>query len=51
MSEFFAMSGYGQYLWPSFAVVIGIVVLNVVLARRALSAAMAAARRRMESQS
>jgi heme exporter protein D len=28
MSEFFAMSGYGKYLWPAFALGFGIVVLN-----------------------
>ena len=34
MNEFFAMSGYGIYLWPSYAIGLGIVALNVVLALR-----------------
>ncbi|MEJ0084091.1 MAG: heme exporter protein CcmD [Pseudomonadota bacterium] len=48
MSEFFAMSGYGKYLWPSFAIGFGIVVLNLVLALRALASAKQQARRRLE---
>ncbi len=32
MNEFFAMGGYGKYLWPSFALGFGIVILNLVLA-------------------
>jgi len=48
MSEFFAMSGYGQYLWPAFGVGLGVVVLNLVLALRALSNAKQQARRRLE---
>jgi heme exporter protein CcmD len=51
MSEFFAMSGYGKYLWPSFAIGFGIVVLNLILALRALAAAKQQARRRMEMSS
>jgi len=51
MSEFFAMGGYGVYLWPSFALGIGVIVLNVILARRSLAAAKAEARRRMEMRS
>lgn len=48
MSEFFAMSGYGKYLWPAFATGLGVVVLNLVLALRSLSNAKQQARRRME---
>ena len=51
MSEFFAMGGYGVYLWPSFALGIGVIVLNVILARRSLAAAKVEARRRMEMRS
>ena len=50
MSEFFSMGGYGIYLWPSFALGIGVIVLNVVLARRSLAAAKIEARRRLEMQ-
>ena len=51
MSEFFAMGGYGVYLWPSFALGIGVIVLNVILARRSLAAAKVEARRRLEMHS
>ncbi|HTU68029.1 MAG TPA: heme exporter protein CcmD [Steroidobacteraceae bacterium] len=51
MNEFLAMSGYGKYLWPSFGLVIGIVVLNLVLAWNSLKAAQAQAKRRLEMQS
>jgi heme exporter protein D len=50
MSEFLSMGGYGVYLWPSFALGIGIVLLNVVLALRSLAAAKVEARRRLEMQ-
>jgi len=50
MSEFFAMDGYGIYLWPSFALGIGVIVLNLVLALRSLSAAKLEARRRMDER-
>jgi len=51
MSEFFAMSGYAFYVWWSFAIGLGIVVLNLVLAIRSLSSAKQHARRRMETTS
>jgi heme exporter protein CcmD len=48
MSEFFDMGGYGKYLWPAFALGIGVVVLNFILAVNALKSAKQDARRRME---
>ena len=51
MNEFFAMSGYGKYLWPAFALGFGIVILNLVLAWLSLKSARAQARRRLEMQS
>jgi heme exporter protein CcmD len=48
MTEFFAMGGYGKYLWPAFVLGFGIVVLNLVLALNSLSSAKQDARRRME---
>ena len=48
MTEFFAMGGYGKYLWPAFVLGFGIVVLNLVLALNSLAAARKDARRRME---
>ncbi len=48
MSEFFAMSGYGRYVWPAFGLGFGIVVLIYVTALSSLSAAKREARRRLE---
>jgi heme exporter protein CcmD len=48
VSEFFAMSGYGKYLWPAFALGFGIVILNLVLALWSLASARKQALRRME---
>jgi heme exporter protein CcmD len=48
MNEFFEMGGYGKYLWPSFLLGFGVVVLNWGLAARALASAKQDARRRME---
>lgn len=48
MNEFFEMGGYGKYLWPSFALGFGVVILNVVLALSSLSGAKQDARRRLE---
>ncbi|MEN8167986.1 MAG: heme exporter protein CcmD [Pseudomonadota bacterium] len=30
MSEFFAMGGYGAYIWPSYALAFIILVANIV---------------------
>ena len=51
MSKFFSMSGYGIYLWPAFALGIGVVVLNLVMALNSLSNARKDARRRLEMNS
>jgi heme exporter protein CcmD len=51
MNEFLAMSGYAKYVWPSYALGFGIVLLNVWLARRALANAEKDARRRAEMSS
>jgi len=48
MNEFLDMGGYGKYLWPSFVLGFGIVVLNFVLALSSLKSAKQEARRRME---
>jgi len=47
MSEFLAMGGYAKYVWPSYALVIGAIILNIVWARRALQRARTEARRRV----
>ncbi|HPF27399.1 MAG TPA: heme exporter protein CcmD [Steroidobacteraceae bacterium] len=51
MSEFFAMSGYGQYVWSSLALTLAIIVLNVYLARRSLANARQQAKRRLAATS
>ncbi len=54
MNEFWAMGGYARYLWPSFAITLGIVVWNIHAARQHYLQGLAAARRRAstgESQS
>jgi heme exporter protein CcmD len=48
MNEFFAMSGYGQYVWPAFGIGFGIVVLIYVMAVSSLAAAKQEAKRRLE---
>lgn len=48
LREFFAMSGYGAYVWPCFLLGFGAVVLNAWLATRSLAAAREQARRRLE---
>ncbi len=47
MREFLEMGGYAAFVWPSYAVTLAVVVLNVVWARRALAQARAAAGRRL----
>jgi heme exporter protein CcmD len=46
--DFLAMSGYGEYVWPSFLLGFGVVILNAWLALRSLSTAKQDARRRLE---
>jgi len=48
VSEFFAMGGYGIYLWPAYGLGFGIVILNFVLAWSSLKSAQQQVRRRME---
>jgi len=47
-TDFFAMSGYGQYVWPCMVLGFGVVLLNAWLAVRALANARRDARRRLE---
>ena len=51
MNEFLAMSGYGKYLWPAFALAFGVVILNLMLALNSLASAKQEARKRMEMNS
>jgi heme exporter protein D len=48
VSEFLSMSGYGVYVWPSFALGLGVVVINLVMALNSLASAKQEARRRLE---
>ena len=48
MSEFLAMSGYGKYLWPAFALGFGVIVLNYIMAVNSLAKAKLEAKRRLE---
>jgi heme exporter protein CcmD len=50
MKEFFEMGGYGAFVWPSYAVTLGVIALNVFWARRLLAQARTAARRRLAAQ-
>ena len=47
MNEFFHMSGYAAYVWPSFGLAAAALLLNIYWARRALRQAVAEARRRI----
>jgi heme exporter protein CcmD len=47
MTEFLYMGGYAAFVWPSYALAIGIVLLNILWARRSLLNATQEARRRL----
>lgn len=51
MSEFLAMGGYAQYLWPSYAMVAVALGWNIFTSRREHRAAVAEARRRIAVES
>jgi heme exporter protein CcmD len=46
MSTFWSMGGYAAFVWPSYALTLIVIVLNIVWARRALSRARLEAARR-----
>jgi heme exporter protein CcmD len=48
MREFFAMGGYGWFVWPAYLLGFGVVILNFVLAWSSLGSARAQAQRRLE---
>lgn len=50
MSEWFAMNGYGKYVWPSIAIGLFVLVFNALRARALLRQARAEARRRLASE-
>jgi len=47
LREFFAMGGYGAFLWPAYAIVFVVVVGNVLAARASHRRALAEARQRL----
>ena len=47
MSTFLHMGGYAAYVWPSYGLTFGIIILNIVWARRLLAKSRAEARRRL----
>ncbi len=46
MADFFAMGGYAGYVWSSFAITAAVMLVNVIMARRAHRRMLAAVRRR-----
>jgi heme exporter protein CcmD len=47
LANFFDMGGYAAYVWPSYALTLIVVVLNIVWARRLLVKSREEARRRL----
>jgi heme exporter protein CcmD len=47
MIEFLQMDGYASYVWPSYAITLLVLILNIVWARRSLTRAREDARRRL----
>jgi heme exporter protein D len=50
MSEFLNMGGYAAYVWPSYGLTLGVIVLNIVWARRLLAKSREDARRRLATR-
>jgi heme exporter protein D len=50
VSEFLDMKGYGAYVWSAYAISIGILSINIWIARRQIRSARAEARRRLATQ-
>jgi heme exporter protein CcmD len=47
MNGFLHMGGYARFVWPSYALTLTIIALNIIWARRTLARAASAARRRL----
>jgi heme exporter protein CcmD len=50
MSDFLRMGGYAAFVWPSYALTLGVILLNIFWARRSLARASAEARRRVAAK-
>jgi heme exporter protein D len=51
MRDFLDMGGYAAFVWPSYALTLAVVILNIVWARRALARARRDAQRRLSAGS
>lgn len=49
LGEFLSMGGYAEFVWPSYAVVLAVLVWNVIAARRSHHRAVEDARRRAQA--
>lgn len=47
MTGFLAMGGYAAYVWPSYGLTLGVIILNIIWARRLLLKSREEARRRL----
>ena len=47
MIRFLAMGGYAAYVWPAYGLTLGVIVLNIIWARRLLARSREEARRRL----
>lgn len=47
LADFLAMRGYARFVWPAYAVALGVLFFNVFGSRRALRRAQQDARRRL----
>lgn len=47
MSDFLSMGGYAAYVWPSYALTLATIILNIYWARRLLARSREEARRRL----
>lgn len=50
MNDFLHMGGYAAFVWPSYALTLAVIFLNVFWARRSLVRASAEARRRIATK-
>jgi heme exporter protein CcmD len=47
--QFLRMGGYAAFVWPSYALAVLVILINILSARRSLHEGQRAARRRFES--
>jgi heme exporter protein CcmD len=47
LMEYLDMGGYARYVWPSYALVVAFIVVNIFAARSALKRARVEAKRRL----